>query len=97
MQRYAEKLNALCEWALEHPDAPGAAVIRQVVADLDGDGPIGGLLHTVDHDLFTKIISVLIGFRRSAYSGPYREVHAAARETLGFTACNAHCQTADAE
>jgi len=97
MQLYREKLNALCNWTLEHPDTPDAAVIRQVVADLDGDGPIGGMLHTLDHDLFTKVISMLIGFRRSAFTGPYQEVHAAAREALGVPINRASSGTADVE
>jgi len=84
MRLYTEKLKTLCDWAIDNPDTQEAQVIRQIVADLDGGGPIGGLLHVLNHDLFTKVVSMLIDFRRSAFLGPYREVHAQARDLLGL-------------
>ena len=83
MQLYKSKLKALCEWVDENPDSEQAEVIRKVIADLDGDGPIGGMLHKLDHDLFTKVTSTLIDFRRQAFMGPYREIHEEARQRVG--------------
>lgn len=82
MSAYTDKLDDLCKFAQENPGTAGARAIRKVVADLEGDGPIGDTLHSVDNELFTKIIGVLIEFRKSGCREGFNSIHADARERL---------------
>lgn len=84
MSDYTDKLDELCKWANENPGTAGARTIRKVVRDLEGDGPIGDTLHSVDANLFNKIIDLLIEFRQSGRLEAFNSIHANARARLGI-------------
>lgn len=84
MSVYTEKLDALCGLAEKMPGTAGARTIRKVAADLEGDGPIGDLLHSVDSDVFAQVIELLIEFRKTGCKEAFNSIHASARERLGI-------------
>lgn len=84
MSAYTDKLDELCELAEQMPGTAGSRTIRKVIADLEGDGPVGDLLHSVDSELFIKIINTLVEFRKTGRSESFNSIHRNARERLGI-------------
>lgn len=82
MSTYTDKLDELCNWALSNPGTAGARAIRKVITDLEGDGPVGEIMHSVDSELFTKIIGLLVEFRRTGCREPFNSIHHKARKRL---------------
>lgn len=82
MSEYTRKLNALVDWVRANPGTGGARAIRKIVMDLEGEGPIGELLFTLDDQLFEQVIDVLVEFRDTGRSEPFNAIHSQARERL---------------
>lgn len=82
MTTYINKLDALCAWAEAHPGCGGTRAIRKIVMDLEGEGPIGELLHTLDAKLFSQVLDLFVEFRRSGRNQSFNSIHRAARQRL---------------
>ena len=82
MSEYTRKLDALVDWARANPGTGGARAIRKVVMDLEGEGPIGELLFSVDQELFDRVIDLLVEFRATGRSESFNAIHSQARERL---------------
>ena len=82
MSEYTRKLDALVDWVRANPGTGGARAIRKVVMDLEGEGPIGELLFTLDQELFDQVIDLLVEFRNTGRSEPFNAIHVQARERL---------------
>lgn len=82
MSEYTRKLEALVDWVRANPGTSGARAIRKIVMDLEGEGPIGELLHSVDQELFDRVIDLLVEFRNTGRSEPFNAIHSQARERL---------------
>ncbi|MDN7880047.1 hypothetical protein [Burkholderia aenigmatica] len=82
MSKYSDKLNAICDDAEALSGTGGARALRKIVMDLEGDGPIGELLHTLDQDRFNAVIDLLVEFKRSGRLEGFNALHASARARL---------------
>jgi hypothetical protein len=80
MSEYERKLAELIEWARLNPGTAGARTIRKIVFDLEGEGPVGAILHSIDSALFGKVIEVLVEFRKTGKNESFNSIHRAARE-----------------
>jgi hypothetical protein len=82
MSVYKAKLDAVVNAARSMPGTSGAAALRMVVMDLEGDGPIGGLLHSLDAKHFAMVIDLLQEFRKTGREDAFNSLHADARQRL---------------
>ncbi len=82
MSAYTDKLNALCNWALTHPGCGSTRAIEKIVMDLEGDGPVGELLHTLDATLFAQVLDLFVEFKATGRSEAFNSIHGAARGRL---------------
>jgi len=83
MSIYQDKLDAVCSAIEAMPGTSGAAVLRSVVMDLEGKGPIGGMLFSLDAKHFAMVIDLLQEFRRSGREEGFNSLHSAARNRVG--------------
>lgn len=81
MTQYQNKLNALCDFASEHPNSSGSRAIRGVIDGLES-GPISDLLFETDGTRFNDLIDLLVEFRNTGRSLNFNSIHRAARERL---------------
>lgn len=82
MSKYTDKLDALCDWALAHPGCGGTRAIEKIVKDLEGDGPVGELLHTLDATLFAQVLDLFVEFKKTGRHEGFNSIHRAARQRL---------------
>lgn len=82
MSLYQDKLNAICADIESMPGTSGARALRSIVMDLEGNGPVGELLHSLDQKLFEKAIDLFLEFKRTGRRESYNAIHAAARVRL---------------
>lgn len=82
MSAYSDKLKEICAWINANPGTGGARGLTKIVNDLEGDGPIAELLHTLDRDLFTEVIELLVEFRNTGRREGYNRLHAEARRSI---------------
>lgn len=80
MTTYGEQLNALCKWAEAHPGCGGARAIEKIVMDLEGTGPVGELLHTLDMKLFRQVLDLFAEFKRTGRNEAFNTIHRSARQ-----------------
>lgn len=79
MSLYQEKLNAICADIESIPGTGGARALRSIVMDLNGDGPVGELLHTLDQERFEQVIDLFLEFKRTGRRESFNAIHATAR------------------
>lgn len=79
MSIYQEKLNAICADIESMPGTGGARALRSIVMDLNSNGPVGELLHSLDQERFEKVIDLFIEFKRTGRRESFNAIHAAAR------------------
>jgi hypothetical protein len=82
MSIYKEKLNEICSTIERMQGTTGAKALRAVVMDLEGNGPIGEILHALDKEHFDMVINLLIEFRETGRREPFNAIHASARRRL---------------
>ncbi len=78
MSIYQEKLNAICDEIESMPGTSGARALRSIVMDLNGDGPVGELLHSLDHERFEQVIDLFLEFKRTGRRESFNAIHAKA-------------------
>lgn len=84
LSEYERKLKALVDFARQNSGTSGARAIRSIVNDLEGNGPLGELLHSLDRDRFDQVIKLFVEFRNAGRKLPYNSIHASARHELGL-------------
>ncbi len=85
MSEYEIKLNRVCQTILKLSGTAGARGLRAVVMDLEGNGPVGEMLHSLDRNNFDMVIDLLIEFRDSGRHEPFNTLHRKARERITET------------
>lgn len=79
MSKYGEKLAKVCADAVSLTGTGGGRALRKIIMDLEGDGPIGELMFTLDQGRFNRVIDLLVEFRHSGRLEGFNAMHAAAR------------------
>ncbi len=82
MSEYENKLNKVCQTILKQSGTAGARGLRAVVMDLEGNGPVGEMLHSLDRSNFDMVIDLLIEFRNSGRHESFNTLHRKARERI---------------
>lgn len=82
MSVYEAKLTKICESIESMPGTGGARALRSIVMDLEGNGPVGELLHTLDQNYFEMVIDLFQEFRSSGRYESFNSIHREARERL---------------
>ena len=75
MNLYQQKLEALTEIAKAHPGTGGQRALISILGDLDGHGPIGELLHTLDRHNFARVIDLFVEFKKTGRSVNFNDLH----------------------
>lgn len=79
---YEMKLNAVLERYQLIRGTGGGNALEKILLDLEGKGPIGGLLFSLDDYGFQIVIDLLIEFRKSGRSTPFNSLHEKARAVV---------------
>lgn len=82
MSMYTEKLDELVQIAKYNSGTSGRRALESVLRDLDGDGPVGELLHILETEVFVKVMSLFFEFRRTGQNEPFNSIHERARSAL---------------
>jgi redox-regulated HSP33 family molecular chaperone len=82
MSIYEDKLARVCADAESLTGTGGGRALRKIIMDLEGDGPVGEMLHTLDEDRFLRVIDLLMEFRRTGRHEGYNAMHSAARQRI---------------
>jgi hypothetical protein len=82
MSKYSEKLDAVVKDAVALYGTGGGRALHKIIMDLEGQGPIGELLHTLDQERFNRVIDLLVEFRRSGRLEGFNALHDAARQRI---------------
>jgi hypothetical protein len=75
MNAYEEKLKEVVELAIRLKGTSGGEALHKIIMDLQGSGPIAGLLHTLDRNNFNLVMLTLMEFRRSGREVDFNELH----------------------
>ena len=81
-KRYGELLAEVVAMAQAIPGTGGHRALRKIVFDLEGDGALGELLHTLDTPRYLQVMEMLREFRISGIAEPFNRLHAEARQAL---------------
>lgn len=79
---YKQRLDALVEKSNSMSGTAGQRTLRKVILDLEGDGPIGDLLHSLDRELFMEVIELFLEFKRTGRRMAFNALHYDARNRL---------------
>lgn len=80
---YAERLNRLVEKAKVIYGTSGYRALSKIIYDLEGDGPIGELMFTLDRQSWQEVMELLIEFRRTGRALPnFNTLHRKAKARL---------------
>lgn len=82
MSTYAQKLQAVCDEQKRLGDSSGGMTLKNIIMDLEGKGPIGGMLFSLDQENFAMVIDLLQEFRRTGRQTAFNNLHAAARKQV---------------
>lgn len=82
MSVYEEKLNNICSAIEKMSGTAGERALKKIIMDLEGDGPIGELLHSLDENNFKSVIDLLIEFRTSGRREAFNSIHSKARQRI---------------
>jgi exopolyphosphatase/pppGpp-phosphohydrolase len=83
MSKHSEKLDAVMKDAVVlYGTGGGGRALHKSIKDLEGQGPIGELLHTLDQERFNRVIDLLVEFRRSGRLEGFNALHDAARQRI---------------
>lgn len=79
---YAEKLSNVVNTAKRLSGTAGGRALRKIINDLEGNGPIGELLFSLDKERFDMVIDLLQEFRRSGRYVAFNSLHSTARDAV---------------
>lgn len=82
MSIYEDKLDNICAVIEKVSGTAGERALKKIIMDLEGDGPIGELLHSLDENNFKSVIDLLIEFRVSGRREAFNSIHFKARERI---------------
>ncbi|EIM98718.1 hypothetical protein WQE_22683 [Paraburkholderia hospita] len=82
MSKYSEKLDTVVKDAVALYGTGGGRALHKIIMDLEGQGPIGEPMFTLDQDRFNRVIDLLVEFRQSGKHEGFNALHAAARERI---------------
>ena len=82
MCKYSQLLFDLCDWAAANPGTSATRPIWKVIMDLEGDGPIGGMLFSLDDRRFAQVVELLAEFRRTGRGEAFNSLHHTARQRI---------------
>ncbi len=82
MSEYEFKVERLCKLYEGLRGTAGGRALRAVVMDLEGNGPIGEMLHSLDRNNFDLVIDTLIEFRDTGRYESFNAIHSAARQRI---------------
>lgn len=80
MSKYSQQLFDLCDWAKANSGTSAARTIEKVIMDIEGDGPIGGILFALDDRRFAQVVALLAEFRRTGRAEAFNSLHHTARQ-----------------
>lgn len=78
-ENYAQKLEKVVNAARQMPGTGGARALKQIITDLEGKGPIGELMFSLDQHYFDMVIDLLQEFRRTGKYMAFNSLHSTAR------------------
>ncbi|MDO8292217.1 MAG: hypothetical protein Q7T29_05070 [Gallionella sp.] len=76
---YATKLEKVVNAARRIPGTAGARALKKIITDLEGKGPIGELMFSLDQHHFGLVIDLLQEFRRTGKYMAFNSLHSTAR------------------
>lgn len=79
---YAQRLDALVKKANSMQGTSGQRALKKIIEDLEGDGPISELLHTLDPLLAQEVMGLLQEFFKTGSGMAFNTLHEEARERL---------------
>ena len=79
---YQQKLNKVVSVAKEMPGTAGARALKKIIMDLEGNGPIGELMFSLDDEHFNMVINLLQEFRRTGKNMAFNTLHSTARDEV---------------
>jgi hypothetical protein len=82
MTLYEQKLDMVCKKILQLSGTAGGRALKSVVMDLEGSGPIGEMLHSLDRNNFDMVIDLLVEFRNTGRQELFNTLHRKARERI---------------
>lgn len=82
---YEMKLNTVIKQYQLIRGTSGGDTLEKILLDLEGNGPIGGLLFTLDNHGFQLVIDMLVEFTKSGRSTAFNSLHEKARAVVANT------------
>lgn len=81
-ENYSAKLAEVVHAARQIPGTAGARGLKKIITDLEGKGPIGELMFSLDQHHFDMVIDLLQEFRRTGKYMAFNSLHSAARDAV---------------
>ncbi len=82
MSAYESKLNNILDAIKSMPGTGGERALQAIVMDLEGNGPVGELLHTLDQNYFMMVIDLFQEFRSTGRYEAFNSIHCSARDRV---------------
>lgn len=79
---YATKLENVVNAARQIPGTSGARALKKIITDLEGKGPIGELMFSLDQHHFDMVIEMFQEFRRTGKYMSFNSLHSSARDAV---------------
>lgn len=79
---YEERLERIVSFVRKNSGTAGSRALAKIVRDLEGDGPIGELMFSLDQEFFNEVIALLVEFRVSGRYLAFNSIHSNAREAV---------------
>lgn len=79
---YVTKLERVINAARKMPGTSGARGLKKIITDLEGKGPIGELMFSLDQHHFDMVIDLLQEFRRTGKYMAFNSLHSTARDAV---------------
>lgn len=79
-ENYAQKLEKVVSAARQIPGTSGARALKKIITDLEGKGPVGELMFSLDQHYFDMVVDLLQEFRRTGKYMAFNSLHSTARD-----------------
>jgi len=81
-ENYVTKLEKVVNAARQIPGTSGSRALKKIITDLEGKGPIGDLMFSLDQHHFDMVIDLLQEFRRTGKCMAFNSLHSTARDAV---------------